>query len=304
MEKNTYYLTMSDGYDIFVRTFKPQQPTKHIHLLHGMAEHSERYEAFAEVLCAQGYYVTTHDHRGHGYTAENNGTLGYFDLENGFERVVEDVREILQQLTLPQLGKPILFGHSMGSFIARRFIQQYSEHIERLILSGTGSPKLMHKAGHMLASQLVHLNGPAEPSKIMDQLSFGSFNAQVPNPKTPFDWLTRDEAEVQKYINDPYCGFVSTNQLYADLTGALAKLDVPALNAHIRPDLKILLVSGTHDPVGEKQAKGVLKAGQQLADAGVEHVKVQLFEGMRHELLNEIGKEKVYESILRWLEHE
>ncbi|WP_274307479.1 alpha/beta hydrolase [Solibacillus daqui] len=304
MEKNTFYVTMSDGYDIFVRTFKPQHPKKHIHILHGMAEHSERYEPFAEVLCAQGYYVTTHDHRGHGYTAANNGILGYFDLENGFERVVEDVREILEQLKLQDLGKPILFGHSMGSFIARRFTQKYSVEIERLILSGTGSSSLMHKAGHVLASQLVHLKGPAEPSKLMNQLSFGTFNAQVPNPKTEFDWLTSDHTEVQKYINDPFCGFVSTNQFYADLTGAMATLDNHSGNVSIRPNLKILLVSGTHDPVGEKQAKGVLKVGKQLVDAGVEHVKVQLFEGMRHEILNEIGKEKVYESIIRWLEHE
>ncbi|MCH7322127.1 lysophospholipase [Solibacillus sp. MA9] len=304
MEKNTFYLTMSDGYDIFVRTLKPQHPNKHIHILHGMAEHSERYEQFAEVLCAQGYYVTTHDHRGHGYTAANNGILGYFDLENGFERVVEDVREILEHLKLQDLGKPILFGHSMGSFIARRFTQKYSMQIERLILSGTGSSSLMHKAGHVLASQLVHLKGPAEPSKLMNQLSFGSFNAQVPNPKTEFDWLTSDQTVVQKYINDPFCGFVSTNQFYADLTGAMATLDNHTGNVSIRSDLKILLVSGTHDPVGEKQAKGVLKVGKQLVDAGVEHVKVQLFEGMRHEILNEIGKEKVYESIIRWLEHE
>lgn len=304
MEKNTFYLTMSDGYDIFVRTFKPKHPKKHIHILHGMAEHSERYEPFAEALCAQGYYVTAHDHRGHGYTAANNGIFGYFDLENGFERVVEDVREILEQLKLQELGKPVLFGHSMGSFIARRFTQKYSMQIERLILSGTGSSSLMHKAGHVLASQLVHLKGPAEPSNLMNQLSFGSFNAQVQNPKTEFDWLTSDDTEVQKYMNDPFCGFVSTNQFYADLTGAMATLDNHTCNANIRPDLKILLVSGTHDPVGEKQAKGVLKVGKQLVDAGVEHVKVQLFEGMRHEILNEIGKEKVYESIIRWLEHE
>ena len=304
MEKNTFYLTMSDGYDIFVRTFKPQNPKKHIHLLHGMAEHSARYEAFAEVLCENGYFVTTHDHRGHGYTAANNGILGYFDLENGFDRVVEDVREILTELKQPEYGRPILFGHSIGSFIARRFTQKDSDGIERLILSGTGSPSFIHKVGHLLSSQLVNISGPAEPSKIMNQLGFVSFNAQIKNPKTNFDWLTSDETEVEKYINDPYCGFVATNQFFADLTGAMADIASSIENARIRPDLKILLVSGTHDPVGEKDAKGVLKAAQQLADAGVNHVKVQLFEGMRHEVLNEIGKEKVYESILRWLEHE
>lgn len=305
MEKNTFYLTMTDGYDIFVRTFKPQNPKQHIHLLHGMAEHSARYEAFAEALCEQGYFVTSHDHRGHGYTTANNGILGYFDLENGFERVTDDVREILNEVKHAEYGRPILFGHSMGSFVARRFAQKYSDEIERLILSGTGSPSLMHKAGHLLANQLVNMSGPAEPSKLMDKLSFGSFNAVVKNPQTSYDWLSSDAAEVQKYIDDPYCGFVSTNQFYADLTGAMAQhMSNPVDNARIRSDLKILLVSGTQDPVGEKEAAGVVKAGQQLADAGVQHVKVQLFEGMRHEILNEVKKEKVYESIIRWLKHE
>ena len=304
MEQKTFYVTMSDGHDVFVRVFTPEQPIAHLHILHGMAEHSARYEDFAKFLCAQGYMVTMHDHRGHGYTASKNGLLGYYGAVNGFERVVEDVKEIIAYVGQEALGRPVLFGHSMGSFIARRFTQKYSDLIERLILSGTGSPSLLHDAGHLLATQLVMLKGPTEPSQLMDQLSFGNFNQAIPNPKTAYDWLSTDAQEVQKYIEDPYCGFVSTNQFYADLTGAMRQLKNPALNARIRSDLKILLVSGTDDPVGDKDATGVLKTGQQLAEAGVEHVKVQLFEGMRHEILNEKNKQQVYESIVRWLKYE
>ncbi|MGN7476699.1 alpha/beta hydrolase [Solibacillus silvestris] len=305
MDQHSFYATMSDGHDIFVRTFTPKgNKLGHIHILHGMAEHSARYERFAEKLCEEGYFVSAHDHRGHGFTAQKSGMLGCFGLKNGFDRIVEDVHEVLAYLKDETAGRPILFGHSMGSFIARRFIQQYSGKIERLILSGTGSPTLLHETGHIVARQLVKLQGAKTRSKLMDKLSFGNFNRNIPNAKTNFDWLSTDEKEVQKYIDDPFCGFVATNQFFADLTGGMAMLKNDRENARIRPDLKILLISGTEDPVGGTEAKGVLQAGKQLALAGVKQVKVHLFEGMRHEILNEKKKQQVIEIIVRWLKNE
>lgn len=306
MEKKSMYLTMSDGHELFVTIFKPQQPTnKHIHLLHGMAEHSARYEPFALFLVEQGYFVSMHDHRGHGETAMKNGQLGYFGPENGFERVVADVDEVLDYVCMLSGGiRPILFGHSMGSFIARRYAQHHSHKIDKLILSGTGSPSFLHKAGHYLARVLVNIQGDTTPSKILGLLSFGNFNQYIQNAKTPFDWLTTDEREVQKYLDDPLCGFISTTQFYVDLTGGMQKLSDQSLNRCIRSDLPILFVSGTDDPVGEKGAKDVFKAAQQLVEAGVTNVLVHIFEGMRHEILNEINKKQVYEIIVRWLKDE
>lgn len=306
LEKESFFMTMSDGHEVYVSVFKPEQQTnKHIHLLHGMAEHSERYESFAQFLVEQGYFVSMHDHRGHGKTAQQNGQLGYLGRENGFERVVVDVDEILDYVR-EQSGVllPVLFGHSMGSFIARRYMQLYSDKIDRVILSGTGSPSFLHKAGYYLAKQLVTLQGGTTPSKLMGLLSFGNFNQYIRDAKTPFDWLTTDEREVQKYIDDPLCGFISTTQFYVDLTGGMQKLSKPSLNRCIRSDLPILFVSGTDDPVGEKGAKDVLKAAQQLVEAGVTNILVHTFEGMRHEILNETNKQQVYEIILRWLKDE
>lgn len=305
MEQQSFFVTMSDGHEVFVRTFAPsKRHIGHIHILHGMAEHSGRYEYFAEKLCGEGFFVTAHDHRGHGYTAQKNGMFGYFGEKDGFERVVEDVNEVLVYLKGEMNVRPILFGHSMGTFIAHRFVQRYSEIVERLILSGTGSPTLQHKAGHIFAQQLVKMQGAKIQSDVMNKLSFGSFNRNIQHVKTKFDWLTTDEEAVQKYINDPFCGFIATNQFFVDLTGGMLKLKNELENAHIRSDLKILLVSGTDDPVGDARAKGVIIAGQQFASAGVEHVKVHLFEGMRHEIINEKKKEQVIEIIVRWLKNE
>lgn len=307
MERKSFYLTMTDGHEVFVRCFHPAIPViGHVHILHGMAEHSERYEYFASTLCEQGYVVSAHDHRGHGYTAAKNGQLGFFGYSEGFEQVVQDVYEVLEQVAseVTFTGRPILFGHSMGSFIARRFAQRYSERIDKLILSGTASPTPLHKAGNILAKQLVKWQGATTVSPLMNRLSFGNFNQNIKNAKTEYDWLSTDEAEVQKYIADPYCGFIATTQFYADLTGGILSLNDQTKNAHIRPNLPILLVSGTADSVGESNAKGVVKAGEQLVAAGVKQVKVHLFEGMRHEILNEKQKHQVIEIIVRWLKDE
>lgn len=296
---------MTDGHEVFVRTFTPEQEIiGHVHILHGMAEHSARYEKFAKRLCDEGYFVSAHDHRGHGYTAEKNGMLGFFAYENGFERVVKDVFEVLENLKRQSnYGRPILFGHSMGSFIARRFTQQYSALIDKLILSGTASSTALLTAGNVLARQLVKAQGAETPSKLMNDLSFGSFNKPIKNPKTAYDWLSTDDEQVQKYIDDPLCGFIATTQFFVDLTSGMSKMGRMDENSRIRPDLPILLVSGTEDPVGDSKAAGVIKAGHQFAQAGVEQVKVHLFEGMRHEILNERKKDQVIEIIVRWVKH-
>lgn len=305
MEKNEQFIRMNDGHEVFITTFTPQEQTiGHFHILHGMAEHSTRYTEFAEELCQQGYFVSMHDHRGHGYTAEQNGKLGFFAEQHGFDRVVRDVFEVLHQLKREHdLPKPVLFGHSMGSFIARRYMQLHSESLEKVILCGTGATTLLHLAGNRLAKQLVKIQGPQIESKIMNDLSFGSFNKSFKDITTPFDWLCSDKAEVKKYIDDSKCGFIPTNQFFSDLTDGLLLINKTGENSRVRPDLPVLFISGSDDPVGE-MGKGVMKVAKQLQESGVEQVKVYLFEGMRHEVLNEINKQHAYEIIIRWLENE
>lgn len=305
MDKETQFVKMSDGQEVFVTTFTPkEQVAGHFHILHGMAEHSTRYTAFAEMLCEHGYFVSMQDHRGHGSTVDQNGHLGYFAEQQGFTRVVQDVFETLHTIREGKNYPSVtLFGHSMGSFIARRYIQLYSSTIASAILCGTGATTYLHYVGNRLAKGLVKTQGPLVPSHFMNALSFGSFNKSFKNIKTPFDWLCSNQAEVQKYIDDPKCGFVATNQFFADLTDGLLLINQKGDNSRIRPELPILLISGSEDPVGNN-GKGVLQVAQQLTDAGVESVLVYLFEGMRHEILNERNKKQVYEFIIRWLEDE
>lgn len=295
-------LLVSDHTRIYVRIYEPEHEViGRFHILHGMGEHGGRYDAFATMLCEQGYFVTMHDHRGHGKTAELNGKLGYFADENGFERVVEDVYDVLQNVRYDYKKVPIyIFGHSMGSFIARRFIQVYGEIVDGCILCGTGATTTMHKVGNMLAKTMARTKGKDVRGDLLNELSLGSFNKQFKNTKTAFDWLSSDEEEVQKYIEDPYCGFIPTNQFFADLTDGLIMINRKEENTRIPKDLPILLISGSADPVGNN-GKGVYKVANQLKNAGAQNVIVYLFEEMRHEILNERNKQQVFEVVSRWL---
>lgn len=295
-------LLVSDHTRIYVRIYEPEHEViGRFHILHGMGEHGGRYDAFATMLCEQGYFVTMHDHRGHGKTAELNGKLGYFADENGFERVVEDVYDVIQNVRYDYKKVPIfIFGHSMGSFIARRFIQVYGEIVDGCILCGTGATTTMHKVGNMLAKTMAKTKGKDVRGDLLNELSLGSFNKQFKNTKTAFDWLTSDEEEVQKYIDDPYCGFIPTNQFFADLTDGLIMINRKEENARIPKNLPILLISGSSDPVGNN-GKGVYKVANQLKNAGAQNVIVYLFEEMRHEILNERNKQQVFDVVSRWL---
>ncbi|RHW40167.1 alpha/beta fold hydrolase [Lysinibacillus yapensis] len=295
-------MTMEDGHQVYVRMFHPiGKPIGHFHIMHGMAEHSGRYIEFAHALMELGYFVTAHDHRGHGETARLNGQLGHLGDEKGFYRLVEDAFEIIQHYNaLKQLPETILFGHSMGSFVARRFMQLYSGHIDRCILCGTGATTALHLLGNLLSRSLCTFRGKDMPSQLMNDLSFGSFSRSVLNSRTIYDWLCTNDEEVEKYINDPYCGFVPTNQYFADVTEGLLLINKKEEIQRIRKDLPVLLISGTEDPVGLNGA-GVFKIGKEMHDAGLEDVVVYLFEGMRHEILKEKNKEHVYHVIARWL---
>lgn len=293
------WFEMSDGQKIYTRIYEQENPIGDFYILHGMGEHGGRYDDFANFLHLEGYRVIVPDHRGHGKTGEVSGKLGYFCDDDGFERVVEDVYEIVNQ-TMNKEAPRIIFGHSMGSFLARRFIQLHSSLVHQCILCGTGATTALHYIGNLLAKSLIRMQGKEMESKWMNELAFSSFNKQFENPKTPFDWLTSDGQAVESYINDPYCGFVPTHQFFKDLTDGLLLISRKKENKKIRKDLPVLLISGAADPVGNN-GKGVFQVAEQLTEAGLEHVAVHLFEGMRHEILNERSKELVYKVIKRWL---
>jgi alpha-beta hydrolase superfamily lysophospholipase len=154
--------------------------------------------------------------------------------------------------------------------------------------------------GNLLAKSLARIQGKEKESKLMNELAFSSFNKQFENAITPFDWLSSDVKEVRTYVEDPYCGFIPTHQFFKDLTDGLLLIHSKEENKKIRKDLPVLFISGSADPVGNN-GKGVFQVAEELTKAGLQQVAVYLFEGMRHEILNEQNKELVYEVIVRWL---
>ncbi|SES35466.1 alpha/beta fold hydrolase [Psychrobacillus sp. OK032] len=294
---------MSDGHLIhIVKNMPEESPILHVHLLHGMAEHIERYDEFAQFLVGNGIIVSGHDHRGHGKTAEKNGRLGFLADQDGFERIVEDAREVLMHVREDIEDVPlILFGHSMGSFVARRYMQKYSESLSKVILSGTAfNPGIMGDIGTVIGKIASKQKTPQTESALLNELSFGGFNKQFEDTKTDFDWLSSDANEVKKYIDDPYCGFIPSNQFYIDLFYGLKIIHNKSELTKIRKDLPILLISGLEDPIG-KTGKDIFKVAKGMTNVGMENVMVQLIENARHEILNEVNKHDTYQFIENWM---
>jgi len=294
---------MSDDHLIHIVKFSPDTPPiGHVHLLHGMVEHIGRYDDFATFLMNKGFVVTGHDHRGHGITAEKNGQYGYFADKVGFERVAEDVREVLLHVRVDMGDIPLLlFGHSMGSFIARRYMQKYSDSLTKVVLSGTTfNPGFMGDLGKAVGKLVSALKSPESEGALLNSMAFGGFNKQIKNPKTSFDWLSTDETEVQKYIEDPLCGFIPTNRFYIDLFDGLKIIHQDTENNHIKKDLPVLVISGAKDPVG-KDGKDIFKVANGLKNVGMTNVSVHLVEDARHEILNEVNKLLTYEIIANWM---
>ncbi|WP_144511256.1 alpha/beta hydrolase [Bacillus sp. FJAT-22090] len=294
---------MSDNHLVHIVKYIPEQtPIAHVHLLHGMAEHIDRYEEFAQFLVDHGFIVSGHDHRGHGKTAEKNGLLGFWSENDGFERVTEDVREVLVQVREDMEEIPlILFGHSMGSFIARRYMQKYSESLSKVVICGTTfSPGVMGNIGTIIGKIASNLQTPKTESNLLNKLSFGGFNKKIKDAQTDFDWLSSDEDEVKKYIEDPLCGFIPSNQFYIDLFSGLKLIHKEEEINKVRKDLPVLIISGLQDPVG-KDGKDIFKVAKSFSDAGMNNVTVQLIENARHEILNEVNKMQTYQYIVNWM---
>ncbi|MDN7241210.1 alpha/beta hydrolase [Planococcus sp. N028] len=302
MKVTRNFLEASDGHEIYYELYEAENPKGHVHLVHGMAEHIGRYEGFAQFLVSHGYTVSGHDQRGHGRTAERNGTLGFFGDDKGFDRVVEDVEEVIIAVQ-SQIGELplVLFGHSMGSFVARRFMQLHSEDLSRVVLSGTGgNPGAAGKMGLVFAGAAAKRKGKTEVSPLLGKMTFGNFNKAFKKEESSFAWLSSDASEVAKYENDPWCGFPSTNQFYVDLFTGLGMIHKSAEVDKIRKDLPVLLISGAKDPVGGN-GKGIFSSARQYTKAGLKDVTVFLAEEGRHELLNERDKHLHYQTIVGWL---
>lgn len=296
------FMRTSDDFEIYYEVYIPENPIAHIHIIHGMAEHIARYEEFIRYLTDRGFAVSGHDQRGHGRTAERNGVEGFFAERNGFDRVVEDVKEIITAAQKKTEKIPlVLFGHSMGSFVGRRFIQLYGEDVSRVVFSGTGgNPGIAGKLGILLATANGRMSGKDERSKMLGSIVFGPFIKDFKDEGSTFAWLSSDAEEVAKYDADPMSGFISTNQFYADLFKGMLLVNKKDEVSKIRKDLPVLLISGTEDPVGHK-GKDLFGTADKYKKAGIHNIKVFLGEEGRHELLHETKKKIYFKVMADWM---
>lgn len=299
MEKE-YWMQTKDHVAIYVKKWykEAQQPKAIIQIAHGMVEHIQRYDDFAQYLVTQNIFVYGNDHRGHGKTGERHGLFGFLASEDGFTKTVDDLYEVTKQIKQDYPDAPLfLFGHSMGSFLTRKYIQNHSAEINGVIFSGTGFYSTLTT---QLGKAVARILPPKEKSKLMNHLAFGAYNKKITGRKTSFDWLTRDKEAVQKYIDDPHTGFIPTGRFFYDLMTGLSQIHNQTKNEAIRNDLPMLIISGGADPVGD-YAKGIWKTAHLYEQAGLLKITTMLFENGRHELLNERNKEEVYIAIYQWV---
>jgi alpha-beta hydrolase superfamily lysophospholipase len=296
-------LQADDGTRLFAREFAPERPpTALIQIVHGMGEHGARYERLAHALCDSGWLVVAADCRGHGRSAESPALRGHFADADGWEKVVGDVQTIGRHWAERHPDLPrVLIGHSMGSFIAADHLTRHGDAFAAAVLSGSAAG-LGWLGGVMRAvanAECLRL-GPRAQSPVLNALGFGRFNQAFEPAQTPFDWLSRDPAEVARYVADPWCGFILSARSFADMMRGMARYQRRAELAKIPRALPLYLLAGELDPVGGRA--GVTRLAEDLRVAGVEHVELRIYPGGRHEMFNETNRDEVTRDLVGWIE--
>lgn len=294
------YFKTKDGLSLAYKSWdKVEKPIGVIIIIHGMAEHIERYDDFAAFLNSKNYIVYGADHRGHGKTS---GKRGFFGHKKGWSKLIEDQVELYYFIKNKNKDLTISYvSHSMGSFIMRNILSMKDLDIEKAIISGTGyKPYFVSKVNLLLAKIITKFHGKAKPAYILDRLVNGTFERSVKKPNTQFDWLSRDSDQVAKYISDEECGFICTNQFYCDLFKHVSLAShKPNINK-INKELPLLLYSGDNDPVGGKNASDVKKLYNIYKNNGL-NASLHINPEGRHENLNETNKEEVYNTFYAFL---
>lgn len=301
-----YFASHAPGRQIHgVRWLPEGQPRAVLQITHGMVEYIERYQVFAQWLNERGFLVTGHDHLGHGNSIRTKADYGYFADEDVNGTVLADVHRLTQLTKESYPGLPyFLLGHSMGSFYARQYLCQYGEELDGAIIMGTGcQPRMLVRAGKLLTTLVAAVKGWHHRSKLVTNVAFGGYNKRFEPVRTPKDWLTRDEAIVDAYIADERSSFIFTLNAYHAMFSGIDRLYDKNLLDRMPKDLPIFFVAGEEDPVGDF-GKGVRRVAQMCRDAGVKKVDLKLYPQDRHEILNELDRQQVYEDLFCWMEEQ
>ena len=288
-----------DLYSLSVRVFDVAKPKAVIKFIHGMEEHQNRYVEFAELLQKNGYAVVTADMRGHGKSAPK---LSHIADKNGHKLLIEDEQVLIEYIRNRYPNVPLmLFGHSMGTIIARKLLQTNSQDFVKVALSGYPNPQGIASVGAGLSSFIALFKGKQGYSKLVNNMVLGGFSKAVPNATSPLDWLSYNKENVQNYEKDPLCGEMFTIGSYNASFHLLNDMSKSAKYKNVKEHLPILLISGNDDPCtgGEKGRQASLKV---LQKAGFKNIEVETIPMMRHEILLENDKEKTQNLILKFIE--
>ena len=305
MKKSIKYKSSNGKNDIHAIIWTPEsEPVGVVQITHGMIEYIDRYDDFAKYLCKKGFVVTGNDHLGHGKSVDSEDEYGFMSLDNPANKMLYDMNRLRLIVSGQYPGIPyFMLGHSMGSYLMRKYIVKYGEHINGVILTGTGSEDAATtSAGLVMIRGLAKRYGWHYRSRLIENMTHTS-------PYLRFDltgkdhtntWITRDPEIAKKYYSDPLCTFTFTLNGYEALLTTVQYVCDKKNIAKIPKKLPMLIASGTEDPVGN-MSKGVIKFYDQCNDAGIEDVELSLYDGMRHEIINEIDRDIVYNDICEWL---
>ncbi|UOQ85243.1 alpha/beta hydrolase [Gracilibacillus salinarum] len=303
MIENRYWLETSDRQSLYVRSWQNKtEPKAVVQLTHGMAEHIERYHDFAVFLQERSFIVYGHDHRGHGRTGNNADSLGHIADQDGFESMVEDTITVTEWISKKHPSLPVfLIGHSMGSFVSRRYMTIRPELLNGVVLIGTGfQPNVLLHAAKFLAKIICSVQGKQTPATLLHKLSFFGYNKYT-EKNNEFDWLCTDKSIIDKYNQDPYCGITLSNQFFYDLYDGLLSIQSTKQTKKPSCDLPLLLLSGKEDPVGD-YGKSLKKTVRYYKSRGNNNIEHTLYVNRRHEILNETNKTEVFLEIATWIE--
>ena len=298
----TKSIIVKDGLPIFLHQWIPENPTKTFLLVHGAVEHAKRYDEFARKLVDEGYIVIAPDLRGHGLTAEESGVFSHFGNEDGFLRVIDDLLEIHNYILKQYPNLPrVMFGHSLGSFLTRKFVSLKGTDFKAVIFCGTSWGNTFElKGGAFLGKIWSFFSDKNKANPKFDSFLWGQLNAKVKGRKGEFDFINSDEQEIEKYLADPLNGNPISIEFGMQMSKGLLMTRQDEVFENTPNDLCIYLASGIDDPLSNK-GKDILLIADKYKEFGLKNVEVKLYESARHEIINERNKEKVLSDMINWL---
>ncbi len=302
MPAKSFHITCKDNHQMPMYAWLPnQEPAAILLIVHGMAEYAERYSTIAGGLVKNNIAVFANDNRGHGKAVTGINELGIVE-DNWFNNQVEDLLLAIDYAKATYPNKKIfLLGHSMGSFLCQRFHQIYGNRIDGLILSASnGKQDPLMSAGIAITFLQMHLFGKKYRSRLLNTLSFGKFNDAFKPNRTSFDWLSRDTKEVDKYIEDPLCGFVCSASFFYFFFKGLKDIFNTQYIQNIPPNVPVYLFAGDKDPVG-LFGKGFMHLYEKWKANAVQDISYKLYKEGRHEMMNEINREEVMADLVEWV---